>query len=164
MPGRLIGQTVDRNGKRCFFLNLQAREQHIRRAGAMSNICTNQGLMALRATVYLSLLGPQGLKEVAELCCRKAHYAADRLKLIDGCELVFDRPFFKEFVLKYDKGADVAIRKAAAAGIDIGPALNRLTGFEGLTTEIREKCLLVAVTESRTRDEIDRLVNALAVA
>ena len=100
MPGRLIGQTVDRNGQRCFFLNLQAREQHIRRAGAMSNICTNQGLMALRATVYLSLLGPRGLREVADLSCRKAHYAADRLKQIDGCELVFHAPFFKEFVLK----------------------------------------------------------------
>ena len=162
MPGRLIGQTVDRNGKRCFFLNLQAREQHIRRAGAMSNICTNQGLMALRAAVYLSLLGPQGLKEVSELSCRKAHYAADRLKLIDGCELAFGKPFFKEFVLKYQHGADVAIRKAAAANIDIGPALNRFSGFDWLSTEEREQSVLIAVTESRTKDEIDRLVTALA--
>ena len=94
MPGRLIGQTVDREGKRCFFLNLQAREQHIRRAGAMSNICTNQGLMALRATVYLSLLGPTGLKEVAELSCRKAHYASDRLSQVPGCDLAYQKPFF----------------------------------------------------------------------
>ena len=162
MPGRLIGQTVDRNGRRCFFLNLQAREQHIRRAGAMSNICTNQGLMALRATVYLSLLGPQGLKEVSELCCRKAHYAADRLKLIEGCSLFIEGSFFKEFVLKYEDGADVAIRKAAAAGIDIGPALNRLPGLDSLSAEDKEKSLLIAVTESRTKDEIDRLVTALS--
>jgi glycine dehydrogenase subunit 1 len=162
MPGRLIGQTVDRNGKRCYFLNLQAREQHIRRAGAMSNICTNQGLMALRATVYLSLLGPQGLKEVAELCCRKAHYAADRLKLIEGCSLLFERPFFKEFVLKYEGGADVAIRRAAAANIDIGPALSHLPGLDSLSADDKEKSLLIAVTESRTRDEIDHLVNALS--
>lgn len=162
MPGRLIGQTVDRNGKRCFFLNLQAREQHIRRAGAMSNICTNQGLLALRATVYLSLLGPQGLKEVAELSCRKAHYAADRLKQIEGCELLFTGPFFKEFVLKYKHGADVAIRKAAAAGIDVGPMLSRFPNLNWLPQEVREQCLLVAVTESRTKDEIDRLVAALA--
>ncbi len=162
MPGRLIGQTVDRNGQRCFFLNLQAREQHIRRAGAMSNICTNQGLMALRATVYLSLLGPTGLREVAELSCRKAHYAADRLKLIEGCELMFRPPFFKEFVLKYRDGADVAIRKAAAANIDIGPALNRLTGLDWLSAEEKDQCLLVAVTESRTRQEIDNLVSALS--
>ena len=162
MPGRLIGQTVDRNGTRCFFLNLQAREQHIRRAGAMSNICTNQGLMALRATVYLSLLGPHGLKEVAELSCRKAHYAADRLKLIEGCELAFQPPFFKEFVLKYRDGADVAIRKAASVNIDIGPALSRLPGLDWLSKEDRNQCLLIAVTESRTKDEIDRLVNALA--
>ena len=162
MPGRLIGQTVDRNGKRCFFLNLQAREQHIRRAGAMSNICTNQGLLALRATVYLSLLGPQGLKEVAELSCRKAHYAADRLKQIEGCELLFTGPFFKEFVLKYKHGADVAIRKAAAAGIDVGPMLSRFPNLDWLPQEVREQCLLVAVTESRTKDEIDRLVAALA--
>lgn len=162
MPGRLIGQTVDRNGQRCFFLNLQAREQHIRRAGAMSNICTNQGLMALRATVYLSLLGPQGLQEVAELSCRKAHYAADRLKLIEGCELLFPSPFFKEFVLKYRDGADVAIRKAAAVNIDIGPALGRFNPVPGVSTDDRDQSLLVAVTESRTKDEIDRLVAALA--
>lgn len=162
MPGRLIGQTVDRNGQRCFFLNLQAREQHIRREGATSNICTNQGLMALRATVYLSLLGPVGLREVAELSCRKAHYAADRLSQIEGCERMFGGSFFKEFVLKYADGADVAIRRAAAAGIDIGPALNRMPRLEGISDEDRNQCLLVAVTESRTRDEIDRLVTALA--
>ena len=138
MPGRLIGQTIDRNGQRCFFLNLQAREQHIRRAGAMSNICTNQGLMALRATVYLSLLGPKGLQEVAELSCRKAHYAADRLKLIEGCELMFPAPFFKEFVLKYRDGADVAIRKAAAAGIDIGPALGHFVSLCGVSSDDKD--------------------------
>ena len=162
MPGRLIGQTVDRHGQRCFFLNLQAREQHIRRAGAMSNICTNQGLLALRATVYLSLLGPRGLKEVAELSCRKAHYAADRLKQIEGCELLFTGPFFKEFVLKYEHGADVAIRKAAAAGVDIGPMLSRFPNLNWLPQQVRDQCLLVAVTESRTKNEIDRLVTALA--
>lgn len=162
MPGRLIGQTVDRHGKRCFFLNLQAREQHIRREGATSNICTNQGLMALRATVYLALLGPAGLKEVAELSCRKAHYAGDRLSQIDGCERMFGGPYFKEFVLKYADGADVAIRKAAAVGIDIGPALHRLPALEGIGDADRDQCLLVAVTESRTKDEIDRLVAALS--
>lgn len=162
MPGRLIGQTVDRNGERCFFLNLQAREQHIRREGATSNICTNQGLMALRATIYLSLLGPAGLKEVAELSCRKAHYAADRICQIEGCERMFAGSFFKEFVLKYSPGADVAIRKAAAAGIDIGPTLNRLPELSWLSEVERDQCLIIAVTESRTRDEIDRLVAALA--
>jgi len=162
MPGRLIGQTVDRNGQRCYFLNLQAREQHIRRAGAMSNICTNQGLMALRSTVYLSLLGPTGLREVAELSCRKAHYAADRLKLIDGCDLLYPAPFFKEFVLRYKSGAQVAIRKAAAAGIDIGPSLDRFSGMDWVSSDDRERCLLIAVTESRSKDEIDRLVTALS--
>jgi len=162
MPGRLIGQTVDQNGQRCFFLNLQAREQHIRRAGAMSNICTNQGLMALRAAVYLSLIGPQGLREVSELCCRKAHYAADRLNQIEGCELVFAAPFFKEFVIKYRDGANVAIRKAAAADIDIGPALSRFSDLDWISQDERDQYLLIAVTESRTKDEIDRLVAALS--
>lgn len=162
MPGRLIGQTVDRHGQRCFFLNLQAREQHIRREGATSNICTNQGLMALRAAVYLALLGPKGLKEVAELSCRKAHYAADRLSQVGHCERLFGGTYFKEFVLKYADGADVAIRRAAAQGIDIGPALNRFPGLDWLPESDRDQSLLVAVTESRTRDEIDRLVAALS--
>ena len=128
----------------------------------MSNICTNQGLMALRATVYLSLLGPKGLQEVAELSCRKAHYAADRLKLIEGCELRFSAPFFKEFVVKYKDGANTAIRRAAEANIDIGPALNRFSNLEWMSDADRDQCLLIAVTESRTKDEIDRLVDVLS--
>ena len=100
MPGRLVGQTVDRNGKRCWVLTLQTREQHIRRERATSNICTNQGLMALRAAVYLAALGPQGLQETAELCARKAHYAAERLEQLPGVRLRFERPFFKEFTAR----------------------------------------------------------------
>src|SRR4029078_4486367 len=87
--GELIGETIDREGRRCFVLNLQAREQHIRREKATSNICTNQGLMALRATVYLSLLGKTALPEAAELCLQKAHYAAERLSEIKGLGLAF---------------------------------------------------------------------------
>ena len=163
MPGRLVGQTVDRHGKRCFVLNLQAREQHIRREKATSNICTNQGLLALRATVYLAAVGPQGLKEAAELCCRKAHYAAERITALNGFELLFDRPFFKEFVLRCSRPVDEVIDAAGRAGFLIGPALQEFLPSAETPVEVAESnVLLIAVTEQRSREEIDRLAEVLS--
>jgi glycine dehydrogenase subunit 1 len=155
MPGRIAGETVDRRGKRCFVLTLQTREQHIRREKATSNICTNQGLFALRATVYLAALGPQGLRETAELCLRKARYAAGEMVKKTGWKLAFERPSFKEFVVRLPGGkVEAAVARAADAGFLAGVPLGQWY------PELAD-CLLVSVTEKRTRREIDALVACL---
>jgi len=155
MPGRLVGQTVDRRGNRCWVLTMQTREQHIRREKATSNICTNQGLLALRATVYLSLMGPSGMKQVAELCLQKARYAAQQLSALQSISLPFDRPTFKEFVVRVkDRPVELLVERAKAEGIFAGVPLGRWY------PELAD-CMLVAVTEKRTREEIDRLAAVL---
>jgi glycine dehydrogenase subunit 1 len=155
MPGRIAGETVDRRGKRCFALTLQTREQHIRREKATSNVCTNQGLFALRATIYLSLLGPQGLRETANLCLQKSRYAAEQLTKNDRFELAFDAPTFKEFVIR-DRQSKVEelISKALDAGFLGGVPLGQWY------PELAD-CFLIAVSEKRTKEEIDGLVAAL---
>jgi len=156
MPGRIAGQTVDRRGKRCFVLTLQTREQHIRREKATSNVCTNQGLFALRATIYLSLMGPQGFRETANLCLQKSNYAAKRLCASGRFELAFDQPTFKEFVIRDREGrVNELISEALAAGYMAGVPMGRW--YPEL-----DDCLLVAVTEKRTKDEIEGLASSLA--
>lgn len=150
MPGRIVGETSDKNGKRGFVLTIQTREQHIRREKATSNICSNQSLNALAATVYLTALGKQGLKKVASLCLQKAHYTYEQLVNTGKFKPAFNAPFFKEFALKYEGNVQELNSRLLKKNIIGGYELKR--SYPDL-----EDGWLVAVTEKRTRKEIDNL-------
>ncbi|MGL4513493.1 MAG: glycine dehydrogenase, partial [Lacipirellulaceae bacterium] len=150
------GQTTDRRGNRCFVLTLQTREQHIRRDKATSNVCSNQGLFALRATVYLALLGPHGLRETAELCLQKSRYLLDRLCETGRFEPAFGAPTFKEFVVRDRQGnVEGLVRDALEEGFFAGVPLGQW--YPDLTD-----CMLVCVTEKRTKEEMDRFARCFA--
>lgn len=154
IAGRVIGETVDQDGKRAYVMTLRPREQDIRREKATSNICTNQGLMSLAAAVYLSLMGKQGLRKVAELSYHKAHYAADSIDKLDGYKVITGKPFFNEFVVKCLRPvAEInahLIERGIIGGYDLGKDYPEYADH-----------MLIAVTEMNSKDEIDALVESL---
>ena len=148
VPGRIVGMTKDNRDQRAFVLTLQAREQHIRRQKATSNICSNQSLMALFVTIYMSLMGKQGLKEAAQLSYAGAHYLCDKLLGTGKFHLYYNQPFFNEFLVRYDGNMDNLFSTCMMNGILPG-------------VRMTDGCLLIAVTEKRTKDEIDRFIDLL---
>ncbi len=148
MPGRIVGKTKDNRGQRAFVLTLQAREQHIRRQKATSNICSNESLMALFVTIYMSVMGKEGLKEAAELSYSGAHYLCERLVGTGHFKLAFDRPFFNEFCVKYDGDVDELQKRFIDNGI-----------FGGI--KVADDTIMFAVTEKRTKEEIDKLIETI---
>ena len=148
MPGRIVGRTLDNRGQRAFVLTLQAREQHIRRQKATSNICSNQSLMALWVTIYMSLMGKQGLKEAAQLSYAGAHYLCDELLKTGQFHLVYDKPFFNEFLVRYDEDIDQLFSFYIQNGILPG-------------VKVGDDSLQITVTEKRTKEEIDWFVKML---
>ena len=148
MPGRIVGMTKDNRGQRAFVLTLQAREQHIRRQKATSNICSNESLMALFATIYMSVMGKEGLKEAAQLSYDGAHYLLEKLLDTGRFSLSFDKPFFNEFCVTFDGDIDALQKMLLDNGIMGG-------------VKVGDDKLMFAVTEKRTKKEVDNLVELI---
>jgi glycine dehydrogenase subunit 1 len=158
LPGRVVGQTTDLEGRRGYVMTLRTREQDIRRERATSNICTNQTLSAVAATVYMAWLGPQGLRELAHGCLRRAHATAERLGALDGVELAFDGPFIKEFAVRvHDTDATAVIDELCEEGYLVGPVVADPTGTGTGTGEL----IMIATTERRTGADITGLAAAM---
>jgi glycine dehydrogenase subunit 1 len=165
LPGRLVGETVDTRDRRAFVTTLRAREQDIRREKATSNVCTNQTLMAVTAAIQLGWLGTYGMREVATRCAQGARYTFDQLVGIDGVAPISTQPFFREFALRTPQEASTVLERLAGEGFLGGLALSALGGPDGsVIANDWEHTLIIAVTERRTKFEIDEFATAFAKA